>query len=85
MNSGSEKLLELLRKGINVNVGRRRGIPSLLMAGAGIAHGLSEDSYMKPVIAFLTPSLYTGYHLYKERECISNKTVEFYTKFNNKT
>jgi len=86
-----ETLAEVISKGITLRhdyirldspLGRRaRGIPSLLMAGGGIYHCLSENSYLKAGTAFMFPSLYTGYHLFKHRHSIENEVLRIRGKF----
>jgi hypothetical protein len=47
----------------------KRSILSGLIAGGGIYYATEKRKYYQIPIAFLFPSIYTGYHLYK------NKTV----------
>ena len=68
---------ELLNKTINVvikNIQANRSVLSNLIAGAGMAYAVYNDEkpkYYQVPIAFIFPSMmYTGYHLYKNKDKI---------------
>jgi len=52
---------------IVVNARSQRGIISCLLAGAGMSYAVSREKYSQVPLAYIFPSAYAGYHLYKNR------------------
>ena len=44
------------------------------LLGAGICYAISEDKYHHVPVAFLIPSVYTGYQLYKHKDAAAEWT-----------
>ena len=43
-----------------------------LMAGASICYAIENQRYLEVPLAFIFPSIYTGYHVYKNKDKIVN-------------
>jgi hypothetical protein len=60
----------LVTRTLNLNT---RNWVSNFLGGIGIAYAIEREKYWQTPIAFVFPSLYAGYHTYKNRETIFNK------------
>lgn len=59
---------------VKLSTNNRRPILSNLFAGVGIYHALyNEDSAAQAVLAFLVPSVYLGYHAFKNYDKIKKE------------
>ena len=47
-----------------------------LMAGAGIAYALEKEKPAQIPLAIFVPSIYAGYHAYKNREAVKDFVSE---------
>jgi hypothetical protein len=62
----------LITRTLNLNT---RNWVSNFLGGAGIAFAFERDKYWHAPIAFVFPSLYAGYHVYKNKETLLNKLI----------
>lgn len=66
---------------VKLSTNTRRPILSNLFAGVGIYHAVyNEDSGMQAVLAFLVPSVYVGYHSYKNYDRLKGEVSEWFHK-----
>lgn len=48
-----------------------------ILLGAGLAYAAQKEKYWHFPIAFLVPSVYAGYHVYKQRDVLRSEAVAF--------
>jgi len=41
-----------------------------IMAGAGLCYSIQNEKYLEIPLTILFPSIYSGYHLYKNKESV---------------
>jgi hypothetical protein len=64
----------------NISTRRPSVITGLLMGGSMYHAIYNEDSYLQLGLAWLTPTVYAGYHIFKNGNQIINKYSGFFTK-----
>jgi hypothetical protein len=48
-----------------------------ILLGAGLAYAAQKEKYWHFPIAFVFPSVYAGYHVYKQRDVLRSEAVAF--------
>lgn len=56
-----------------ISVGHYTAFRSLLL-GAGLCYAIGEERYHHIPVTFLLPSIYAGYHLYKNKDAVAEWT-----------
>jgi hypothetical protein len=47
-----------------------------ILAGAGLCYAIQQEKYLEIPLTLITPSIYAGYHLFKEKERIIDLVLD---------
>jgi hypothetical protein len=74
----SNNIIRKIVQDMNIKLSSdKRPVISNLFMGAGIFHAIyTESDYWQIPLAIITPSAYTGYHIYKYRDNIKSNLIK---------